>query len=423
MILNSFKYSVRSFIRDMIRGVPARLLIYPRLKRNERSNEALRNYLQRGGAHFSARPDVLGIVDDVSSCIDKEVVRKEPQRFIVGRSLTTLLRNKIKTSGSTGRPLVLVQDIWAVIKEEAFVYRQLRWAGYRHGERRVWLRGDIVARGADKRQTYGCRDWWSNTLMLSSYHISSETARSYIESMRKFDPVLIQAYPSSISALASWLIASGMKFDSTKLKAIVTSSETLTGEMKDRIEEAFGCRVFDWYGHAERLVAIGTCEQGGRHVLSDYGRTELIPMDDGRYELVGTGYNNRAMPLTRYRTGDFVTLDGKRCTCGCIFPTVSRVLGRNDKVVTLSDGRMLGRLDHVFKGVPDVVEGQVVYKGDNRFVLKVVAGPEWSRTGVEQLIKNMKSRVDGVTVEVEEVDAIPRKANGKFEFVLIEETT
>lgn len=72
--------------------------------------------------------------------------------------------------------------------------------------------------------------------------------------------------------------------------------------MRETIETAFGTRVFDWYGQAERVIAIGTCEHGSRHVLTDYGRTELIPAQDNRYELVGTGYNNSAMPLARYRT-------------------------------------------------------------------------------------------------------------------------
>lgn len=35
-----------------------------------------------------------------------------------------------------------------------------------------------------------------------------------------------------------------------------------------------------------------------------YGYTELIPLSNEKYEIVGTGFLNKTMPLIRYRTGD-----------------------------------------------------------------------------------------------------------------------
>jgi hypothetical protein len=34
--------------------------------------------------------------------------------------------------------------------------------------------------------------------------------------------------------------------------------------------------VFDWYGQAERVAAIGTCEHGSYHVLTDYSGVALL---------------------------------------------------------------------------------------------------------------------------------------------------
>ncbi|WP_220087636.1 AMP-binding protein [Pseudomonas fluorescens] len=360
-------------------------------------------------------------IESASGTTNKDDIIKNSKSFAQPYSLKTLLRNKISTSGSTGRPLTITQDLGTTVKEEAFVYRQLRWAGYQHGDRRAWLRGDVVCNGKPYRGIYGCRDWWSNTLMLSSYHISSHTAQNYLSALESFNPILIQAYPSSIYSLASWMLANKVCYSGNSLRAIVTSSETLERSVQECIEQAFGCRVFDWYGQAERVAAIGTCEHGGHHVLTDYGRVELLSDSDDLYELVGTSYNNKAMKLSHYRTGDLVRLNSEACPCGRTFPTVDTIIGRRDKKITLADGRQIGRLDHLFKGMKNVVEGQVVYRGENRFILRAVVGPDWRTADAELLVQRLNERVGHVVANVEIVFSIPRGANGKFEFIRIEE--
>lgn len=425
MFIQSIKFTIRSLFRDIVRGYFARTFAFPRIASNEFNASQASYYLDELQLHTDQRSQdnitKLIFINNPNNCTDKSAILRYPQKFIQRRTPRTFIRNHIFTSGSTGTPLRITQDIWAVILEEAFVYRQLHWAGYRNGDRRAWLRGDVVSNGASNNGIYGCRDWWSNTLMLSSYHISSATARSYIDALNNFNPVIIQAYPSSIHALASWMLSNKVRYKGNALRGIVTSSETLEADTQARIEQAFGCRVFDWYGQAERVIAIGTCEHGSRHVLTDYGRVELLPAENGLYELVGTGYNNKAMSLIRYRTGDLVRLSAKQsCPCGRIFPIVDRVIGRRDKVITLPDGRTIGRLDHVFKGADNVIEGQVVYKGGGHFLLRVVPGPNWSQDDESQLIAKLKARVVGVEAHVDTVASIPRGANGKFEFVRIE---
>lgn len=421
MQMQSLKFTLRGFFRDVVRGIPARCLIYPKIRNNEYSAQALQKYLASINVHDTMGASDLPIIDKYSHCITKIEVRSNPDKFITRRTFSSLLRNRIQTSGTSGEPLTLTQDYLGVLREEAFVYRQLRCAGYRHGDRKVWLRGDVIRSKSAGHTAVKCRDWWTNTLMLSSYHISTVTARSYIESIALFNPVLIQAYPSSIYALASWMLANNMKYAAGALKGILTSSETLTEEMRSRVECAFGCRVFDWYGQAERVVAIGTCEYGARHVISDYGKTELIRKHDNKYELVGSGYNNQAMKLAHYRTGDFVELGNSRCPCNRVFPTVKSVIGRLDEVIELSDGRLIGRIDHVFKGMESVAQGQVAYLGNDRFVLRVVPGAGWKETDAERLRSNFSLRVKGVEVTVELTQAIPRGANGKTKFVVRED--
>jgi phenylacetate-CoA ligase len=198
-------------------------------------------------------------------------------------------------------------------------------------------------------------------------------------------------------------------------------------DVRAAVEQAFGVRVFDWYGQSERVAAIGSCEHGRYHLLSDYGSAALLATDQaGAFELVGTGLNNLAMPLVHYRTGDTIVPgdEGEQhaCPCGRVFPTVDAIVGRQEKVITLPDGRMIGRLDRIFQGHDQhLVEGQVAYRGGGRFLLRVVATEGWSEADSQAMIAKFLLRVPGVEVRVEKVAAIPRGRNGKFEFVVVEE--
>jgi len=302
------------------------------------------------------------------------------------------------------------------------LYRQMRWIGWRPYGRRAWIRGDIVCARQPKDGRYWCRDWVGNLLMMSSYHLSNATIGAYVAALEAFNPVVIHAYPSSAAALAHWLEAHGRRYRGAALRGVLTSSETLEPEVRASIARAFGVTVFDWYGQAERVAAIGTCEQGRYHLLSDYAAVELLPREDGSAELVGTSLNNVAMPLQRYCTGDTVLASREQaCPCGRVFPLIDAVIGRQERIVTLPDGRLVARLDRVFQGFDArLVESQVLYHGGARFTLRVVAGEGFTAHDEEALRAAFLLRVPGVQVAVARVDAIARGPNGKFEFIAVD---
>jgi len=427
MWTHSLKFSLRSLGRELVRNIWGRLLVYPALARNERSRETLARYVARraarAGVPLDGDPFSLSRPAPGAPLLTKQELRQHPERLLRPRRFGSLIRTTIKTSGTSGTPLTIVQSLGNMVREEGFVYRQLRWIGWRPGQPRAWIRGDIVCADQPADGRYWCRDWVGNMLMMSSYHLSNETIGAYIAALEGFDPVVIHAYPSSIAALAAWLNARGRRYEGRALKGVMTSSETMEPEVRAAVEQAFGVRVFDWYGQSERVAAIGTCEHGSYHVLTDYGSVALLDTDQPEAcELVGTSLNNLAMPLVRYRTGDTVIPGGDACACGRVFPTVKTILGRQEKVITLPDGRMIGRLDRIFQGHDrHLVEGQVVYRGHGRFLLRVVATEGWSELDARAMVDKFLLRVPGVEVSVARVEAIPRGPRGKFEFVVVEE--
>jgi phenylacetate-CoA ligase len=388
--------------------------------------ERLRRVLEhalRSVAYYRARVDARAKLDAASALetvqamplLSKEDVRAADASLISESAAHPLFKGS--TSGTTGMPLSIPQDINAICRENAFIRRQMIWAGWTPGDRRAWIRGDMVVPIDQRGGAFWRMNRAENNLMMSSYHLSESNAAGYVAALESFSPRLIHAYPSSIAFLANWLHAHSARYSGEHLKGIITSSETLLPEQKRSIEATFGCRLFDWYGQFERVAAIGTCEHGSLHVLSDYSFVELLPAGDGQQEIVGTGFNNAAMPLIRYRTGDFVAAGPAppRCACGRVFPVVGTLIGRQDSYVTLPDGRKIGRLDHIFKQTRGLYESQIYQPRSNLVQLRVVATPQFTPNEERRLVDAARQRLGReMTIEVVRVDRIARTSTGKF---------
>jgi phenylacetate-CoA ligase len=127
------------------------------------------------------------------------------------------------------------------------------------------------------------------------------------------------------------------------------------------------------------------------------------------------------MPLIRYRCGDLVrpAPATERCACGRSFPLIEQVVGRVDDSVELPDGRSVGRLDHLFKGVEGILEAQIRQDRLDALTMLVVPSATFSDRTRETLQNNTRYRLgDGIALEIQLVDSIPRTRNGKFKGVV-----
>jgi phenylacetate-CoA ligase len=182
-----------------------------------------------------------------------------------------------------------------------------------------------------------------------------------------------------------------------------------------------GARVYQQYGSAERVTMIHTCENGTYHVDSDYGFTEFLPLGGERYEIVGTGFNNWLMPLVRYRSGDSVEMELERssCPCGRQLPIVKRIHGRKDDYLKVSDGRRIGRIDHIFKGVKNIAEAQLIQDRLDEVTVRLVPLKDYGEEDEEKLLENAHERLgEDMQIRVERVRVIPRTTSGKFKAVI-----
>jgi len=381
-------------------------------------NNALRNvpfYNNLKIDKFSIKEKPLEDVLTEFPIIDKKTIINHEGEFI--NPLIRGIKIHGATSGTTGTPLSIPQTLDSVIRENAFIWRQLLWSGYSRGEKRAWIRGDMIVPVSQKKPPYWRMNWAENMLMLSSFHLKQSNMKFYIEALEKFRPKLIQSYPSSITYLANYLKDNNEYFKGD-CNSIVTSSESITPEEKLLIEERFGCKVYDWYGLFERNAAIGSCEYGNYHVIDDYSYIEFEKVVEGNcHEIIGTAFNNSLFPLIRYRTGDTVDIstNHKNCPCNRNYPLINKINGRVGDYLLGDEGQKVFILNHIVKGINGILESQFVQTEEKKIDVLVVIGNNFNKSEINKLSDNVKMRLgEAMMVNVNVVDSIPRDKSGKL---------
>lgn len=306
----------------------------------------------------------------------------------------------------------------------AFRWRQRFWAGIKFKDWGAYFAGHPIVPITQKKPPFWRIDCSEKRVLFSSYHMGWNTLNYYVNELIKLKPAFIQGYPSSLYLLAVYLMKNNV--NEIHPKAIIVSSETLFDHQREVIEKAFNSKVFNYYGNAESVAAIGECRYGSLHIWMDYGIVEIINKngDDAKPGeggvIIATGLNNKAMPFIRYKTDDIAILSEKRnCPCGCKFPIVDSIIGRVDDCILTPDSRYIGRLDHIFKDVKGVVEAQLIQTRLGSVTLKIIRDDNFTTRDLQKICKKFHNRVgESTSLKIEYVDEIPRLPNGKFKFVI-----
>ena len=92
-----------------------------------------------------------------------------------------------------------------------------------------------------------------------------------------------------------------------------------------------------------------------------------------------------------------------------------------DDYIQTPDGRKLGRMDHIFKGLGSIKEAQVIQEKQSHCRVRIVVKPGSGQLDEKLLKENFFSRVgEGMDLTLEIVNEIPRGVNGKFKGVINE---
>lgn len=346
--------------------------------------------------------------------LNKESLRKSPHDFVAAGCSTSKMYRE-STSGSTGTPLTL----WVSRENLQFWYalfeaRWRRWYGVSMTDRWAILGGQPIVRSRRKKPPFWIWNPAFSQLYMSSYHLSPDNLPYYLDALKRYRVKYLLGYPSALYTLARAVEGKPGNFD---LKVIITNAEPLLAQHRLVMERAFGCPVRETYGMTEMVAAASECEHHTLHLWPEAGIVESIGEE---HEIIATGLINENMPLIRYRVGDRAVLAprSEQCPCGRTLPILKSLEGRSDDVVCTRDGKIIGRLDPVFKGQSRICEAQIIQETIDRIRILVVPGEGYSHNDETELIRHLRERLGEMEVVIEKVGAIPRGPNGKFRAVL-----
>lgn len=360
----------------------------------------------------------LTIPDDIQKIptLNKKELQKE-YKNLINPNINSKTGTE-RTSGSTGTPLEVIKDREKSGYIRAVMFRCYNQYGITIGDKqgRFWgeptnVRGKFIE---------NLKDFLANRIRLSAFAVSDEHFKIHINRIMRFKPKYFYGYPSFIYAFSEWMLKNKIKLDSLKMNAIIVTGEILYGFQKEKIEEAFSCKVVNEYGSTEVGVIAFECPKGRMHVNADHVYVESISEQNGNSnQIIVTELNNPYNPLIRYKIGDIGNISKLDCECGLGFPVLEELYGRDKSFIMTPSGRSVydGILAYTFK--EGIENFQCVQEKIDEIIIKIVPKSDLG----ENLLQNYKQKLSAhlgkeMKIIFEIVDKIERNKNGKLAYFI-----
>ncbi|PID78975.1 hypothetical protein CSB20_12470 [bacterium DOLZORAL124_64_63] len=267
-------------------------------------------------------------------------------------------------------------------------------------------------------------------LHLGTTKMTDAVLDRFLKDLRRFGADYMRGYASGCYLLARRLLDRGETYP---LKAVLTSSDTLYPQYREAMTEAFGCGVFDHYGQNEDSLTANECvAHTGMHINVESCIPETVDdagesVQAGVGRLVSTHLMNTTMPLIRYAVGDRGELGpfDADCPCGRHHQKLLNLDGRDDEIIETPEGARVGcgSLNQPMKHMAGQVgASQYIQRADGGLTLRIVPGPDFQKDATcAALARAVQEHLESaIAVDVEVVDRIPTRPNGKFQFIVRE---
>ena len=351
--------------------------------------------------------------------LDKETVRTHKKELLADNAKKFGITPD-STSGSTGTPLHFVLDNSVQANKIAALLRSYHWAGYFFGKKTFSLQSYYF-----KDNSFHFNRFY-NILRFDSNKLKKDAALEVIKEINRLKPKFFIGFPFDILMLSKFAAEEGLTVNSPD--SIVTYGETLSKRKREQLEEAFRCRVFNFYSLHESAAMISECEHGNLHLIEDFAYHEIIDENGndaskkGFGELVGTSFYNYSMPLIRYKIRDLVTMEknDKICDCGRNFRIVKEISGKECDFIQTPDGRFLGSvMSHSIDYAKGVVCSQCIQDSPNHLTINLVTDENFNKNSRIELEKGLRKRLGNeMRLDFRKVKDLEKRKSGKTPFII-----
>lgn len=353
------------------------------------------------------------------------LINKQQLRKQLNDVYTTKQGIYSKTGGTTGTSLEVVftndnmQERFAMLDDFRSRF------GYKLGKKTAWFSGKSLLTERDlNRSRFWKTDYLYRIRYYSTFHIKDQYLKYYVENLIKFKPQYLVGFPSSLLEIAKYGINNNYEFPFEIVKAIFPTAETITDEMRFKIEKFFHAPMYNQYASSEGAPFIFECQNRKLHLELQSGVFEVLdsnnnPAKSGK--LVVTSFTTEGTPLIRYDIGDSVVLSDNVCNCGNNNPLVKEILGRiDDYVYSPENGKInLGNVSNTLKGIKGVEKFQVIQNQLNEIKIILVIDNEIYNSEIEEkFLENWRDRIGNkMNIKLEYTNTIESEVSGKFRMV------
>ena len=201
-----------------------------------------------------------------------------------------------QSGGSTGEPFrVFMEKSYTRQKNLRFL-RGLLDAGYRPGQRMMLVTDRSAESG---RANFG----WH-------YCALSRPTEDIAEDFLRVSPAILYGCATPLRLLGDYLIENQITFTPPRL--VITTAEALDRRARSALQAAFGSPLADFYGLTEMGLVAWQRPHGNQYIMAhDSILTEFVTdaSGQGRYRMLMTNLDLRAMPLIRFDCGDIAMLN------------------------------------------------------------------------------------------------------------------
>lgn len=236
--------------------------------------------------------------------LKKSVIREESDK-IIAEDVPKKELVSWSTSGTTALPVKFYRSKTDMSWGVGAGLRGYGWAEYEVGDKLalIWK----IEPEQNRSFTFRLGSFLKRNKVLDVYHLSEKTMKSFVKKMHGFKPDFIRGYSSSINIFAAFMLQN--HHFKIQPRAIFTTSQTLFPNYRKAIEEAFNCKVYDYYASNEVSHIAAQCGQHkGLHISEENIIVEIVkddelvsPGEEGRVLL--TNLHSHVMPFIRYDVG------------------------------------------------------------------------------------------------------------------------